>query len=72
MENDGVNIDSKLLNEIEDQFKILLEKLQSEIFNLSDEKFNLASPKQLGEILFDKLKIVTNAKKNKNRSILYW
>jgi|TARA_B100001093_G_scaffold498106_1_gene545823 DNA polymerase-1 len=65
MENDGVNIDSKLLNEIEDQFKILLEKLQSEIFNLSDEKFNLASPKQLGEILFDKLKIVTNAKKTK-------
>tara|TARA_B100000242_G_scaffold293626_1_gene272354 strand:+ start:3780 stop:6416 length:2637 start_codon:yes stop_codon:yes gene_type:complete len=65
MENEGVNIDTKLLNDIYKQFDNSLKKLQSEIFSFSGEEFNLASPKQLGEILFDKLKIESKAKKTK-------
>ena len=65
MENEGVNIDTKLLNDIFNQFDNALKKLQSEIFSFSEEEFNLASPKQLGEILFDKLKIESKAKKTK-------
>ena len=65
MENEGVNIDTKLLDDIYKQFDNSLKKLQSEIFSFSGEEFNLASPKQLGEILFDKLKIESKAKKTK-------
>ena len=65
MENEGVNIDTKLLDDIYNQFDNSLKKLQSEIFSLSGLEFNLASPKQLGEILFDKLKIESKAKKTK-------
>ncbi|MFL2612730.1 MAG: DNA polymerase I [Flavobacteriaceae bacterium] len=65
MENEGVNIDNKLLDDIYNQFDNSLKKLQSEIFSFSGEEFNLASPKQLGEILFDKLKIESKAKKTK-------
>ncbi|GIS00650.1 MAG: hypothetical protein CM15mP102_14700 [Flavobacteriales bacterium] len=70
MENEGVNIDTKLLDDIYKQFDNSLKKLQSEIFSFSGEEFNLASPKQLGEILFDKLKIESKAKK-KDWTILY-
>ena len=66
MENEGVNIDTKLLNDINIQFGNNLKKLQSEIYLISDHEFNLASPKQLGEILFDKLKIISKAKKTKS------
>jgi DNA polymerase-1 len=65
MENEGVNIDTKLLDDIYKQFDNSLKKLQSEIFSFSGLEFNLASPKQLGEILFDKLKIESKAKKTK-------
>ena len=65
MENEGVNIDTKLLDDIYNQFDNSLKKLQSEIFSFSGLEFNLASPKQLGEILFDKLKIESKAKKTK-------
>jgi DNA polymerase-1 len=65
MENEGVNIDTKLLDDIYKQFDNSLKKLQSEIFSFSGVEFNLASPKQLGEILFDKLKIESKAKKTK-------
>jgi DNA polymerase-1 len=65
MENEGVNIDTKLLDDIYKQFDNSLKKLQSEIFSFSGIEFNLASPKQLGEILFDKLKIESKAKKTK-------
>ena len=66
MENEGVNIDTKLLNDINIQFGNILKKLQSEIYLICDQEFNLASPKQLGEILFDKLKIISKAKKTKS------
>ena len=66
MENEGVNIDTKLLNDINIQFVNILKKLQSEIYLICDQEFNLASPKQLGEILFDKLKIISKAKKTKS------
>ena len=54
-----------MLDDIYKQFDNSLKKLQSEIFSFSGEEFNLASPKQLGEILFDKLKIESKAKKTK-------
>ena len=65
MENEGVNIDTKLLDDIYKQFDNSLKKLQSEIFSFSGEEFNLASPKLAWRNAFDKLKIESKAKKTK-------
>mgnify|MGYP000267233655 FL=1 len=42
-----------------------MEQIEKEIYELAGETFNIASPKQVGEVLFDKLKIVEKAKKTK-------
>ena len=65
MEKEGINIDSSYLNNLEKEFEKDLNKLKKEIYNQSDEEFNLNSPKQLGDILFDKLKLVSKPKKTK-------
>ena len=65
MEKEGINIDSSYLNKLEKEFEKDLNKLKKEIYNQSDEEFNLNSPKQLGDILFDKLKLVSKPKKTK-------
>ena len=65
MEKEGINIDCSYLNQLEQEFEKDLEKLKGEIFNQSGEEFNLNSPKQLGDILFDKLKLVSKPKKTK-------
>ena len=48
-----------------EHFTTRLQSIEKEIYNLAGEEFNIASPKQVGEILFDKLKIVEKAKKTK-------
>ena len=68
MEYDGVKLDEKLINEIKVQFQENLNDLEKLHFNFCKKTFNLASPKQLGEILFDDLKLEST--KNKNRSVL--
>ncbi|MEL7597494.1 MAG: DNA polymerase I, partial [Clostridiaceae bacterium] len=51
----GFKIDKDKLVEIGDKFKIEIESLEKEIYDLADEEFNIKSPKQLGKILFEKL-----------------
>ena len=65
METEGIKIDIGFLEKLDKEFEEDLEKLKKEIFKKSGEEFNLNSPKQLGEILFDKLKLVSKPKKTK-------
>ncbi len=57
MEFEGVSIDSETLNWMSDALKTDSHKVQKEIFEIAGTEFNIASPKQLGEILFDKMKL---------------
>lgn len=65
MEFQGVALDEPALQKMSSVLKKDSEKTQAEIFTLADAEFNIGSPKQLGEILFDKLKLVEKAKKTK-------
>ena len=65
MQAEGIKIDTSYLEKLDKEFEEDLEKLKKEIFKKSGEEFNLNSPKQLGEILFDKLKLVSKPKKTK-------
>ena len=65
MEAEGIKIDTSYLKKLDKEFDDDLEKLKKEIFKKCGEEFNLNSPKQLGEILFDKLKLVSKPKKTK-------
>ena len=55
MERAGVAIDPKLLSKLSNDFATTQSKLETEIHKLAGQDFNIGSPKQLGEILFDKL-----------------
>ncbi len=57
MEYEGVKVDKEKLNELGSQFKEIIKKLESEIYEISGEEFNINSPKQLGVILFEKLSL---------------
>ena len=65
MECEGINLDVSFLEELSKNLTIDIQKLEDCIFNAAGENFNLASPKQLGQILFDKLKLVDKPKKTK-------
>lgn len=65
MEYNGVLIDQNELNKLGEEFKIKIGLLEQSIYNDAGEKFNISSPKQLGEILFDKLQL-PHGKKNKS------
>jgi DNA polymerase I len=67
MERNGVKIDTDVLNEYSAKLQVDIEIIEKEIYDLAGAKFNIGSPKQLGEILFDKLKIVEKAKKTKTK-----
>ncbi|TCP53747.1 DNA polymerase I [Tumebacillus sp. BK434] len=62
MEASGVRIDTEELKEIGENLKTRIEALQAEIYELSGLEFNLNSPKQLGEVLFDKLGLPASKK----------
>lgn len=57
MEYEGVMVDKDKLIELGEEFKISIDKLEKEIYNLAGEEFNINSPKQLGVILFEKLEL---------------
>jgi DNA polymerase I len=57
MEHEGINLDVPFLNELSEKISEEVKQLESEIYEIAGTTFNIASPKQLGEILFDKLKI---------------
>lgn len=65
MELEGVKIDGDVLGVINKELETDIKNLETEIFKLSGEEFNIASPKQLGIILFEKLKLDPKAKKTK-------
>ncbi len=66
MEYEGVSIDCDELNNISSELNERIRLIEKEIFDLAGQEFNISSPKQLGEILFDKLKIDSNHKKTKS------
>ncbi len=67
MEIEGVKIDNKFLKSLSTKFEKKIVKIQNEVFKISKKKFNIASPKQLGEILYNDLKIA-DLKKTKKGS----
>jgi DNA polymerase-1 len=70
MEKEGINLDVPFLNSLSKELGDDIAKLESRIYEIAGEKFNLASPKQLGDILFDKLKI-GGAKQKKTKTGQY-
>ena len=65
MESEGINLDTHFLKELSKTLFSDIKILEKNIFEEANESFNLASPKQLGVILFDKLKLVEKPKKTK-------
>lgn len=65
MEANGVKIDSENLKQISEQQTLEIKGIENQIFEAAGTEFNIASPKQLGEVLFDKMKIKAPAKKTK-------
>ena len=65
MEIEGIKVDRDILNKMKEEMKGKIEVLTKEIYELDSEEFNVASPKQLGEILFVKLGL-PSGKKNKS------
>lgn len=68
MEIEGVRVDTKVLDEMGENINKKLDELTSEIYNYAGEEFNIQSPKQLGEILFEKLDIPYPKKKKTSYS----
>ena len=67
MEIEGVKIDNNFLKTLSSKFGKKIEKIQREVYKISKKEFNIASPKQLGEILYNDLKI-SDLKKTKKGS----
>ena len=65
MECEGINLNVPFLEELSKNLTVDIQKLEKTIFETAGEVFNLASPKQLGPILFEKLKLVDKPKKTK-------
>ncbi|WP_034042847.1 DNA polymerase I [Wocania ichthyoenteri] len=65
MELEGINLDKGFLNSLSEQLNKDITHLEAKIYEAAGEEFNIASPKQLGEILFDKMKLVDKPKKTK-------
>ncbi len=63
MEYEGVNIDHLFLKQYSDELNSEIIQSEKLIYNLADVRFNISSPKQLGEVLFEKLKIPYKGKK---------
>ena len=57
MEKNGVCVDEKILKDLSIKFENDIKRIEKECFEIVGNEFNLGSPKQIGEILFDKLKI---------------
>ena len=64
MEMTGIKVEKKVLDDMQGEIEVKIELIEQEIYNLAGIKFNIGSPKQLGEVLFDKLGLA-KGKKNK-------
>jgi DNA polymerase-1 len=65
MELEGINLDKDFLNSLSDQLNSDIASLEKKIYAAAGEEFNIASPKQMGIILFEKMKLVDKPKKTK-------
>ena len=65
IERNGVLLDTEALKQSSVHFTAQMQRIEQEIYELAGETFNIASPKQVGEVLFDKLRIIEKAKKTK-------
>ena len=65
MEKNGVRVDTEALKETSRHFTARMKQIEEEVHQMAGGEFNISSPKQVGEVLFDKLKIVAKAKKTK-------
>lgn len=70
MEREGINLDVPFLKQMTGELDLEIKSLEAKIYEAAGEKFNLASPKQLGDILFDKMKI-GGAKQKKTKTGQY-
>nr|CAH7716149.1 unnamed protein product [Callosobruchus chinensis] len=68
MEKNGILLNIQKLQELSDKFEQLIAVLENDIHNLAGEKFNIASPKQLSDVLFNKMEL---SKKKKSKSGSY-
>ncbi len=68
IEMNGIRIDSQYLKKLSKNFSVKIKKIEKEIFSLAKKEFNIGSPKQLGEIIYNDLKIA-NLKKTKKGSL---
>ena len=68
IEMNGIKVDKKHLKELSKKFTDKILKIEKEIYSLAKKKFNIGSPKQLGEIIYNELKI-SNLKKTKKGSL---
>ena len=62
MEHEGIRVDKKVLEDMSKELDKKIEEISNQIYELAGEEFNISSPKQLGDILFEKLKIGTGKK----------
>jgi len=67
MEAEGVKLETNTLHEFSSELEIDISKLDTEIKKLAGTEFNIASPKQLGEVLFEKLKVTDKPKLTKTK-----
>lgn len=68
MERAGIRINEEFLAVYSDQLKLEAEKHETAVYELAGEKFNLASPKQLGDVLFEKMQLTLPGKKKAKRT----
>ena len=66
MELTGIRVDKKYLLNLKEELETKMKLMQEEIYKLADGEFNILSPKQLGEVLFEKLKIEYPKKRKKD------
>ena len=64
----GIKVDDKYLKKLSNKFEERLKKIEKQIYKLSGKEFNIGSPKQLGEIIYNDLKIA-KLKKTKKGSL---
>ena len=68
LETNGIKVDDAYLKKLSKKFEVRLEKIEKDIYRVSGKKFNIGSPKQLGEIIYNDLKIA-KLKKTKKGSL---
>ena len=65
LENKGILVDEKYLKDLSKKFESKIKKIEKEIYNLAGKQFNIGSPKQIGEIIYNELKIAKLKKTKK-------